>query len=211
MTYISFSVLTFSILATGSLDDVYGSKDEYTSSYDVKSLPYSHSQRDVGHHSTSSSSYSTSSQSLTTTPYHSAVTASRTDTKQFTKPFAPKSSTDIQVGMQVLVTRSRGEIGRGVVKYVGPLPSRRDMYIGVELGPGQGEHTLCLLCVGMIPTDDNAFMINWERISFLIPKYTSKTIRVICFAKCSLLALKNIVQKTPRLSLVCDLLPCYVS
>lgn len=140
MSYIPFSVLTFSILATGSLNDVFGSKDDYTSSYHVRSSPYSHSLRDVGHHSTSSSSYSTSSQSLTTTPYHSAVTASPTDTKVFTKPFAPKSSSDIQVGMEVLVTRSRGEIGRGVVKYIGPLPGRKDTYIGVELGPGHGEH-----------------------------------------------------------------------
>lgn len=137
MSYLSSSVSKFSIIATGSLNDVFGIKDEYTSSYHVKSSPYSHSLRDVGHHSTSSSSYSTSSQSLTTAPYHSAVTVPRTSSK----PFAPKSSSDIQVGMEVLVTRSRGEIGRGVVKYVGPLPSRKDMYIGVELGPGQGKHT----------------------------------------------------------------------
>lgn len=141
MSYLSSSVPKFSIIATGSLNDVFGIKDEYTSSYHVKSSPYSHSLRDVGHHSTSPSSYSTSSQSLTTAPYHSAVTVPRTSSKLFTKPFAPKSSSDIQVGMEVLVTRSRGEIGRGVVKYVGPLPSRKDMYIGVELGPGQGKHT----------------------------------------------------------------------
>ena len=41
--------------------------------------------------------------------------------------------------MDVLVTRSRGQIGRGKVKYVGPLPGRRDTYIGIELGPGQGK------------------------------------------------------------------------
>ena len=121
------------------MNDVFGSKDENTPSYHVKSSPYSHSLRDVGHHSTSSS-YSTSSQSLTTAPFHSVVTASCTDTKLFTKPFAPSSSRDIQVGMEVLVTRSRGEIGRGVVKYIGPLPGRKDMYIGVELRQGQGEH-----------------------------------------------------------------------
>lgn len=43
--------------------------------------------------------------------------------------------------MDVLVTRSRGQIGRGKVKYVGPLPGRRDTYIGIELGPGQGKRT----------------------------------------------------------------------
>ncbi|XP_078375566.1 uncharacterized protein LOC144658931 isoform X2 [Oculina patagonica] len=127
--------------ASGSLNDVFGSKDEYTSSYHVKSSPYSHSLRDVGQHSTSSSSYSTDSQSLTTTPYHSAVATSHTSTKLLTKPFAPTSSSDIQLGMEVLVTRSRGQIGRGIVKYVGPLPGRKEMYIGIELRPGQGELT----------------------------------------------------------------------
>ncbi|KAL9968784.1 hypothetical protein ACROYT_G020908 [Oculina patagonica] len=128
--------------ASGSLNNVFGSKDEYTSSYHVKSSPYSHSLRDVGHHSTSSSSYSTDSQSLTTTPYHSAVATSHTSTKLFTKPFAPTSSSDIQLGMEVLVTRAGGQIGRGIVKYVGPLPGRKDnLYIGVELGSGQeGKH-----------------------------------------------------------------------
>jgi len=132
-------------IAMGSVNDVFGSKDLYTPSYNVRSSPY-----DVGLHSTSSSSYST--KSLTTTPYHSAATASYTGTKQFTKPFAPTSSSDIQVGMDILVTRSRGEIGRGVVKYIGPLPGRKGVYIGVELGLGQGEHIIfsifrCLLCL----------------------------------------------------------------
>ena len=149
-------------LATGSLNDVFGSKDEYTS-YHTKSSPYSHSLRDVGHHSTASSRYSTSSHSHTTSPY--AVTASRTDTKLFSKPFAPKSSSDIQVGMEVLVTRSRGEIGRGVVKYIGPIPGRKDTYIGVELGPGHGEHIFffgllcaCFVWIGVIRPDDNTLM-----------------------------------------------------
>ena len=41
--------------------------------------------------------------------------------------------------MEVLVTRSRGQIGRGIVKYVGPIPGRHDTFIGIELGPGQGK------------------------------------------------------------------------
>ena len=141
MSCMSFSVRTFSIIAMGSLNDAFSSKDEYTSSYHVQSLPYSHSLRDVGHHSASSSSYSTSSQPLTTAPYHSAVTVPRTSSKLLTKPFAPTSSRDIQVGMEVVVTRSGGKIGRGIVKYVGPIPGRKEMYLGVELGAGQGEHT----------------------------------------------------------------------
>jgi len=120
------------------VNDVHGSKDLYTPSYNVRSSPY-----DVGHHSTSSSSYST--KSLTTTPDHSAATASYTGTKQFTKPFAPRSISEIQVGMTVLVARPREGTGRGVVKYIGPLPGRKDVYIGVELGPGQGEHIFYLI------------------------------------------------------------------
>lgn len=126
-------------LAMGSVNDVFGSQDLYTP-YHVRSAPYSF-LRD----STSSSSYSTSTQPLTTTPYHSAATTSYTDTKKFTKPFAPRSTSDIQVGMTVMVTRARGGTGRGVVKYIGPLPGRKDVYIGVELGPGQGEHIFYLI------------------------------------------------------------------
>ena len=120
-------------ISTGSLHDVYSSKDDYSSSQHVKSSPYSQPLRDVSRHSTSSSSYSTNSTLLTTTSHQP------TSTKVFTKPFAPKSSSDIQLGMEVLVTRSRGQIGRGKVKYVGPLPGRQDIYIGIELGPGQGK------------------------------------------------------------------------
>ncbi|XP_048577641.1 signaling mucin HKR1 [Nematostella vectensis] len=58
----------------------------------------------------------------------------------FTKPFAPNSPQDIQLGMRVLVTRTRGNVGRGVVKYVGSLPDRTDTYIGVELDSGEGKH-----------------------------------------------------------------------
>ena len=111
---------------TGSLQDQYNTKDDYSKSSQYQSL------RDIGRHATSSASYSSNSSLLTTTTHQPKV---------FTKPFAPTSSDDIQLGMDVLVTRSRGQIGRGKVKYVGPLPGRRDTYIGIELGPGQGKRT----------------------------------------------------------------------
>lgn len=122
-----------SIIASGTLDDVYSSKDESTSS------PYSRSLHISGQRSAASSSYSTNPQLLATNPHPPSASGSRT--KLFSKPFAPTSSSDVRLGMEVLVTRSRGQIGRGVVKYVGPIPGRKDMYIGVELGPGQGKQT----------------------------------------------------------------------
>ena len=107
--------------------------DDYSLSQHTKSSPYSQSLRDSGRHSTSSSS-------STNSPLFTATAQQSPSTKLFTKPFAPSSSSDVQIGMEVLVTRSRGQIGRGRVKYVGPLPGRSDTYIGIELGPGQGKH-----------------------------------------------------------------------
>ena len=114
---------------TGSLQDQYNTKDDYSKSSQYQSL------RDIGRHATSSASYSSNSSLLATTTHQPPFS------KVFTKPFAPTSSDDIQLDMDVLVTRSRGQIGRGKVKYVGPLPGRRDTYIGIELGPGQGKRT----------------------------------------------------------------------
>ena len=79
---------------------------------------------------------------LASKPHPPSTSATQSRAKLFGKPFAPNSSQDVQLGMEVLVTRSRGQIGRGVVRYVGPIPGRRDTYIGVELGPGQGKYTL---------------------------------------------------------------------
>ena len=94
-----------------------------------------YSKRNDDRHSSSSSNYSTTDSSLlTTTSYKSSYH------KLSTKPFAPRSSSDIKLGMEVLVTRSRGQIARGKVKYVGPLPGRNETYIGIELGPGQGKY-----------------------------------------------------------------------
>ena len=52
----------------------------------------------------------------------------------------PKNSSDVQLGMDVLFTSSRGAIGRGIVRYKGLFPGRKDYYFGIELvGPGQGK------------------------------------------------------------------------
>ena len=110
---------------TGTLHDPYSTNDDYLES------PRDQSLYDIGPHTTSSTSYSSNSSTPVTTTLQ----------RVFTNAFAPTSSDDIQLGMEVLVARSRGQIGRGKVKYVGPLPGRRDTYIGIELGPGQGKKT----------------------------------------------------------------------
>ena len=54
------------------------------------------------------------------------------------RPFMPSSSSDIRLGKRVVVNRTCGNVGRGVVRYVGPLPERNGPYVGVELDyPGR--------------------------------------------------------------------------
>ena len=112
--------------------ELYRSKDDRPSpAQQIKTSSYS--QRPVDRHSSSSPHFLSTDSSLLTSTAHQSSSA-----KVFTKPFAPKSSDDIQLGMEVLVTRSRGQIGRGKVKFVGLLPGKGETYVGVELGPGQG-------------------------------------------------------------------------
>lgn len=115
----------FSIITSGILDNLHSSEGGSTSLH----------QRYSG-----ASSSSTNARLLTSSPHPPTAGASRS--KLFTKPFAPTSCEDVQLGMGVLVTRSRGQIARGVVRYVGLIPGRKDTYIGVELGPGQGKYIL---------------------------------------------------------------------
>lgn len=118
----------------GSVHDLYSGKGDNLSTSPLHEMTSRYSKRNDDRHSSSSSNYSTTDSSLlTTTSYKSSYH------KLSTKPFAPRSSSDIKLGMEVLVTRSRGQIARGKVKYVGPLPGRHETYIGIELGPGQAE------------------------------------------------------------------------
>ncbi|XP_028415444.1 uncharacterized protein LOC114538464 [Dendronephthya gigantea] len=56
-------------------------------------------------------------------------------------PFAPDSPRQLDVGMSVLVTRHRGKLSRGVVRYIGYLPEKLNkIYIGLELGDSDGKH-----------------------------------------------------------------------
>ena len=45
----------------------------------------------------------------------------------------PIKSDDIRYGDVVKFSRPGGKISKGVVKYIGPLPDRNDVYYGLEL------------------------------------------------------------------------------
>ena len=52
-------------------------------------------------------------------------------------PFAPDTPQQIDVGMTVLVSRHRGGLCKGIIKYVGHLPDKEDkIYVGLELRNG---------------------------------------------------------------------------
>lgn len=64
-------------------------------------------------------------------------------------PFAPSTPQEIDQGMEVLVTRARGKIGRGKVKYIGYLPSKSDtVYLGLELDREGDFHKLAYYVFG---------------------------------------------------------------
>ncbi|XP_071956391.1 uncharacterized protein [Antedon mediterranea] len=56
------------------------------------------------------------------------------------RPFAPRTSRDIEVGMKVKFSRPNGRVSQGMVKYIGQLPGRHDSYLGVELDTDEGRH-----------------------------------------------------------------------
>uniref|UniRef100_A0A1I8GS16 CAP-Gly domain-containing protein n=1 Tax=Macrostomum lignano TaxID=282301 RepID=A0A1I8GS16_9PLAT len=55
-------------------------------------------------------------------------------------PFAPKRHNDIRTGDLVKFTRQGGRISKGLVHYIGRLPGRNDVYLGVELDHEEGKH-----------------------------------------------------------------------
>lgn len=49
------------------------------------------------------------------------------------RPFVPLRPDDIRSGDFIKFSRPGGKISRGLVKYIGPLPNRHDVYFGLEL------------------------------------------------------------------------------
>ncbi|CAD5112780.1 DgyrCDS1992 [Dimorphilus gyrociliatus] len=56
------------------------------------------------------------------------------------RPFAPRSPADIHIDDVVKFTRNGGKISRGLVKFIGHLPGKNDVYLGVELEKEEGRH-----------------------------------------------------------------------
>ncbi|GFN84669.1 Cap-gly domain-containing linker protein 3 [Plakobranchus ocellatus] len=56
------------------------------------------------------------------------------------RPFAPRSPADIRVDDVVKFSRLGGKLTQGSVKFVGHLPGRSEVYLGVELDKDEGKH-----------------------------------------------------------------------
>ncbi|ELT99138.1 hypothetical protein CAPTEDRAFT_228426 [Capitella teleta] len=55
-------------------------------------------------------------------------------------PFSPRTPADLSHGDVVKFSRQGGKISKGVIKYIGHLPSKNDTYLGVELEHEIGKH-----------------------------------------------------------------------
>ena len=49
------------------------------------------------------------------------------------RPFAPRSAADLQISDVIKFSRQGGKLSQGTIKFIGHLPGRGDIYLGVEL------------------------------------------------------------------------------
>ncbi|XP_052807269.1 uncharacterized protein LOC128236449 isoform X1 [Mya arenaria] len=56
------------------------------------------------------------------------------------RPFAPRSPGDLQVNDVIKFSRQGGKLSQGTIKFIGHLPGRGDIYLGVELDKEDGKH-----------------------------------------------------------------------
>ena len=49
------------------------------------------------------------------------------------RPFAPRSAQDLQINDVIKFSRQGGKLSQGTIKFIGHLPGRGDIYLGVEL------------------------------------------------------------------------------
>nr|KAG5704877.1 hypothetical protein BaRGS_001348 [Batillaria attramentaria] len=56
------------------------------------------------------------------------------------RPFAPRAPADVRPEDVVKFSRQGGKLSQGTVKFVGHLPGRTDVYLGVELYKEEGKH-----------------------------------------------------------------------
>jgi hypothetical protein len=74
-----------------------------------------------------------------TSPDQTSPRSKRRSSPGKSSPFGPDAPQQLDIGMKVLISRHRGKLSRGVVKYIGYLPDKKDqVYVGVELqDPGK--------------------------------------------------------------------------
>ena len=69
-----------------------------------------------------------------TSPDQTSPRSKRRSSPGKSSPFAPDAPQQLDIGMKVLISRHRGKLSRGVVKYIGSLPDKKEqVYVGVEL------------------------------------------------------------------------------
>ncbi|XP_046553902.1 uncharacterized protein LOC124263354 isoform X3 [Haliotis rubra] len=56
------------------------------------------------------------------------------------RPFAPRTPGDMKLDDVVKFSRQGGKLSQGMVKFIGHLPGRSDVYLGVELDKEEGKH-----------------------------------------------------------------------
>ena len=66
------------------------------------------------------------------------------------RPFAPRTPADINLEDVVKFSRQGGKLSQGTIKYVGHLPGRSDVYLGVELDK-EGNSCLKLSSIVFFP------------------------------------------------------------
>ena len=49
------------------------------------------------------------------------------------RPFAPRSAQDLQIRDVIKFSRQGGKLSQGIIRFIGHLPGRGDIYLGVEL------------------------------------------------------------------------------
>jgi len=80
------------------------------------------------------------------------------------RPFAPRSPGDLQVSDVVKFSRQGGKLSQGTIKFIGHLPGRGDIYLGVELDK-EGEGHFEIIC---FHSPSNEYMYECLQVSHFV-------------------------------------------
>ncbi|XP_060589378.1 microtubule-associated protein futsch-like isoform X3 [Ruditapes philippinarum] len=69
-----------------------------------------------------------------------SLSSSLNSLTQGLRPFAPRSAQDLQISDVIKFSRQGGKLSQGTIKFIGHLPGRGDIYLGVELDKEDGKH-----------------------------------------------------------------------